>query len=42
MYNPVEQAYIVLRKTLFDPNSVETDYMLAMEIALGYLGEALQ
>lgn len=41
-YDPVQEAYRILYEAL---NGKETDYqaaMIAMEEALGYLGEALE
>ena len=41
-YDPVQEAYRILYEAL---NRKETDYqaaMIAMEEALGYLGEALE
>lgn len=41
-YNPVAVAYEILVKTLHNPKSTETEYTMAMEEAIGYLGEALE
>lgn len=39
--NPVEKAYLTLLKVNDDPTSTDTDFAVAIEEAIGYLGEAL-
>lgn len=39
--NPVEKAYLTLLKANDDPTSTDTDFAVAIEEAIGYLGEAL-
>lgn len=41
-YNPVEEAYQILVKVLHkEKNSTVADYEIAIEQAIGFLGEAL-
>lgn len=40
-YNLVEKAYKILTKAYFDNNTDLTGAHIAMEEAIGYLGEAL-
>ena len=40
-YNPAEKAYEILTKAHFDEDTSLEDARIAMEEAIGYLGEAL-
>ena len=40
-YNPVAEAYGILLKAYQDPESTTADFTIAIERALGFLGEAL-
>ena len=40
-YNPVAEAYSVLTKVFFDEDAAENDLEIAIEEAIGFLGEAL-
>lgn len=39
--DPVERAYRILMEVNDDPTSTEADFAIAIEAAIGYLGEAL-
>lgn len=41
-YNPVEQAYLLLVKIRDDESMTVDDALIAIDEAIGYLGEALE
>ena len=42
LYDPIQEAYQILYEALNDKETDLQDAMIAMEEALGYLGEALE
>ena len=40
-YNPISEAYEILLKVMNNPDADKEDALIAIEEAIGYLGEAL-